>query len=66
MSKYMQNDKIRVFGAFKIYLRYIKIHSRYPSGYIYDTSRIQDTLGYVSDNKKPKSDNAPGGGSAKG
>ena len=40
--------------AFKIHLRYIRIHSRYvyPTGYMQDTCRIhQNTSGYVSDRK---------------
>ena len=40
--------------AFKIHLRYIRIHSRYvyPTGYMQDTCRIhQNTSRYVSDRK---------------
>jgi hypothetical protein len=42
--------------AFKIHLRYIRIHEgyMYPSEYMQDTCRIhQDTSGYVSDRKPP-------------
>ena len=42
--------------AFKIHLRYIKIHAEYmySTGYMQDTYRIHhDTTGYVSDRKSP-------------
>ena len=42
--------------AFKIHLRYIKIHPgyMYSTGYMQDTCRIHpDTTGYVSDRKSP-------------
>ena len=56
--KYIQNVKIHVFSnrAFKIHLRYIKIHPgyMYSTGYMQDTCKIHhDTTGYVSDRKSP-------------
>ena len=56
--------------AFKIHLRYIRIHSRYvyPTGYMQDTCRIhQNTSGYVSDRKlHPKTiGNPPAPGAAR-
>ena len=48
--------------AFKINLRYIKIHPgyMYSTGYMQDTCKIHhDTTGYVSDRKSPQNDRKP-------